>query len=155
MDYSLLISGLSFVVSVIALIISYRTSKKSNSIAMGEIELSVHEAISNSETRVAKTTADMLPLLYKADKSDGEKKQLEMYEKICNQAIENNLNSYEQACAKYLDNKIDRERFKREYRTTIRRLIQESPKLEKYFDRNKTHYHAILKVYDEWENLEK
>jgi len=52
-------------------------------------------------------------------------------------------------------NKIDRARFKKDYRTSIRRLIQESPQLEHYFNRNKTHYHKILRVYDEWENPEK
>lgn len=155
MNYSLLISGFSLIVAIIALIVSFKASSKSNSIAMGEIELSIHEAISNSEARVSENTIKMLPLLHKKDKSDEEKKQLEVYEKVFAQAIEDNLNSYDQACSKYLDKKVDKERFRRTYRTPIRRLIQESPQLDKYFDRNKTHYHAILKVYDEWENLEK
>ncbi len=103
MDYAILIAALSFVLSVIALIISFTTSIKSNSIAMGEIELSVHETISNSQARVSQITTDMLPLLYKADKSEGEQKQLEVYKKVLAQAVEDNLNSYDQACGKYLD----------------------------------------------------
>ena len=70
-----------------------------------------------------------------------------------NSAIESNLNAYEEACAKYLDNKVDKERFKRNYSVEIRQLV-ENTNYKKYFDATTSPYKCILKVYNEWNNLE-
>ena len=66
-------------------------------------------------------------------------------------AQEQNLNAYEEACAKYLDGKVDKERFKKNYSVEIRQLV------EKYSEKYgaTTPYKATIKVYNEWNNLEK
>ena len=55
---------------------------------------------------------------------------------------------------KYLDEKIDKVRFKKSYHTEIRQLV-ESEKLQSYFNPVTSKFKGILKVYDEWNNLEK
>lgn len=74
--------------------------------------------------------------------------------KMHEQSIEVMLNTYDEACAKYLDSKVDKERFKRSYHKSIRNLI-ESGDFEKYFNTPCSSYKCILRVYDKWFNLEK
>jgi len=61
---------------------------------------------------------------------------------------------YEDGCAKYLDEKIDKDRFKKTYQVEIRNLL-EANDLKAYFDPHSSRYKAIIKVYSAWENLEK
>lgn len=63
-------------------------------------------------------------------------------------------NAYEDACAKYIDNKIDKERFRRMYLSEIRRLVEEEPHKEAY-STNQTAYDCTLKVYNEWHHPER
>lgn len=74
--------------------------------------------------------------------------------KMHEQSIEIMLNVYDEACAKYLDSKVDKERFKRSYHKSIRNLI-ESEDFDKYFNTPCSSYKCILRVYDKWFNLEK
>ena len=69
-------------------------------------------------------------------------------------ARELNMNAYDEACAKYLDNKVDKERFKRNYCIEIRRLVEDKNNSE-FFNPTTSPYRCILKVYNEWNNLEK
>jgi hypothetical protein len=93
-------------------------------------------------------------LVSKDRRTSEEEKQLEIYQRSFNAAVEGNINAYEEACAKYLDGKVDRKRFGKNYRVALRQLI-ETPELKGYFDAVTSRYKAILKVYDSWENLEK
>ena len=70
-----------------------------------------------------------------------------------NTANERNLNAYEEACAKYLDNKVDKERFRKNYHIEIRQLVEDTNNKDK-FDATTSPYKAILKVYKEWNDLE-
>ena len=96
----------------------------------------------------------MTPLISKKQHDESEKNMLASYSKHFDLAIENNLNAYEEACAKYLDNKVDKVRFKKTYISEIRQVV-ENVELKKYFDAVSSKYKAILKVYYEWENHEK
>ena len=69
-------------------------------------------------------------------------------------AVQNYLNAYEELCAKYLDSKVDTVRFRKSFAVEIRNLV-ERESLGPYFDANTSRYKAVLKVYHEWENLEK
>ncbi|MEE9406886.1 MAG: hypothetical protein V3V28_02305 [Polaribacter sp.] len=168
---SLTIAGISALFALGSLIVSIISIVKSNSIAklslnkseiqnmisMGNLELSVSERISNSRDKVGDITMIISPLLGKKgnDKlSDSEKTTLDAQEKVLQSAIENNINSYEDACSKYLDGKIDKVRFKKTYNSEIRQLV-ERKNLEKYFKPLTSKFKALLKVYEEWNNLEK
>lgn len=84
---------------------------------------------------------------------DAEKKD-EIKKGLLNNAIEELLNAYENGCAKYLDNKVDKDRFKKIYMVEIRNVVEKESFKDK-FNPNTSRYKAILKVYNEWNNLEK
>lgn len=81
-------------------------------------------------------------------------KKDELKKGLFNNAIEELLNAYENGCAKYLDNKVDKERFKKIYMVEIRNVVENKSFKDK-FDSYTSRYKAILKVYNEWNNFEK
>ncbi|WP_157416965.1 hypothetical protein [Bacillus cereus] len=114
-----------------------------------QVELLINERITSTKNSVQDFIAKM-PLDTELDAQPAQKTRLLQ---ILNSLIENNLNAYEEACAKYIDNKVDRDRFKKMYKVEIRNLV-EKEELEIYFNGVKSRYKAILKVYKEWEDLE-
>ena len=144
---SIIIAITSFIFSLIAFFSSKRT-------AVAQIELYINERITNTKEKVSEQAGVIAPLKAKQTLSEEEKRLLGLHEIIFWAAVENNLNAYEEACAKYLDKKIDRERFKKTYKKEIRQLVEDK-NLKKYFDTVSSSYKTILKVYNEWENSEK
>lgn len=144
---SILIAIASFIFSLVAFFSSKRT-------AVAQIELYINERITNTKEKVSEQASAIAPFKAKQSLSEEEKRLLGFHEKIFSSAVENNLNAYEEACAKYLDKKVDCERFKKIYKKEIRQLVEDK-NLKKYFDAVSSSYKAILKVYAEWENLEK
>lgn len=151
---------IAIVVSIVAICQSSKANTKSdeatntaNNISTGQIELNISMLIKETENRVMDLAISMSKY-FKNDLSDSEKKELEFLQNAYNQAVESNLNAYEEACAKYLDSKTDKERFKRMYSVPVRRLL-ENKDLEKYFPAHNSSYKCILKVHKEWFDLEK
>lgn len=64
-------------------------------------------------------------------------------------AEENYRNAYEDACAKYLDGKIDKDRFEKMYKTEIKNLVEKEPHKEHYAD-IQSPYSNTKRVYAEW-----
>lgn len=165
---SLSIAGVALVISIL----SYRRATQSdkvsaeavqkaenlaqqaNALAMGNVELYMNERITHTKERVSDISLQMSPLLAKSSLTDDEENVKETFIHNFNLAIENNINAYEEACTKYLDGKVDRERFRRNYRREVRQLVEDTAH-KNYFDGVTSPYKAILKVYDEWENQEK
>lgn len=63
------------------------------------------------------------------------------------------LNAYDEACQKYLDGKVDKERFKKSYFIEIQNIVKNVDFKQKY-DTQSTPYKATVKVYNEWFDLE-
>jgi hypothetical protein len=145
--------GMTLGLAGLAIIVSVLSFLRSNAVAHGMIELEVSGMISKSQERVEDLSIQMNPLLSVAEKSEEQKKQLEVLVRVFKSAVENNINAYEQACAKYLDGKIDRKRFKKTYQRSLRQIVQ-NPQHESHFKEPTSTYYAILKVYKEWENTE-
>jgi DNA-binding Xre family transcriptional regulator len=147
---------LSIVISVGALIISIIALIKSISSTSATIELMMNERITNTKDKVNEVAMQMAPLLSKnkGKRTAEEESQLEMLCKVYDSAVESNLNAYEEACAKYLDRKVDRKRFKKTYKTEIRQLVEDDS-LRDRFEPLTSKFKAIMRIYDEWENLEK
>lgn len=82
-----------------------------------------------------------------------DEKDEELREALLDSALEGLLNAYDEACAKYLDGKVDKERFKKLYRDEIRQLVDDEVIKEKYRE-PQTKFHATVKVYKEWNDLE-
>lgn len=106
--------------------------------AQGALETQVRAAISEAYKQVA----DMAVKL----QNDLGNEELQ---RIYRSTEEVYRNAYEDACAKYIDGKIDKERFKKMYLGEIRRLVEEEPHREAYAT-NQTAYDCTLKVYNEW-----
>lgn len=150
---AILFTILGLVISLISLVKSIKANKisqeankvslEANKISQGEIELNIYQMINQTKKDVRDIT---LTIAKKSDDKD-------ILSQAFNSAIESNLNAYEEACAKYLDNKVDKERFKRNYSVEIRQLV-ENTNYKKYFDATTSPYKCILKVYNEWNNLE-
>jgi len=160
----IVISVLSLLLSIVAFCYSFKATKKASAIAndnlniqYGMIELEVRKAIENATNNINNFAVLMMPLGSKEAKgtiTDEEKHTLVGYMKILKSHIQTMLNNYESACAKYLDCKIDKSRFKKEYKDEIRNLFEDKNSKE-YLTPPASKYKAIIKVYDEWENLEK
>lgn len=145
--FNISVASLALIISVI----TYITSSK-NASAM--VELSINERITTTKEKVSEMSMIMTPLLAKASLTPVEEKMIELYTKQFNLSIENNINAYEEACSKYIDGKVDKKRFKKLYKTEIRKLVEHKD-LSNYFDALRSEFKAILKVYNEWVNLEK
>lgn len=119
-----------------------------NKIAQGEIELHIHQMITQ-------TSKDIIDVSLKSSEASGDiKKKEALLTSALNTAVENYLNAFEQACSVYIDNKVDRERFKKNYSAEIRELV-ENPAYNKKIDTCTIAYKCIRKVYTEWFDFEK
>lgn len=142
---AIIISALGIIISIISIC----RASKAHKISQGQIELSIHQLINQTKKDVMDVSITI------AEKcSDNDFNMKEILKKAFNTANERNLNAYEEACAKYLDNKVDKERFKKNYHIEIRRLVEDSNNKEK-FNATTSSYKAILKVYNEWNDLER
>ncbi|MDP4273086.1 MAG: hypothetical protein Q8907_02290 [Bacteroidota bacterium] len=137
-----------------ALLISIYTIIDVRKNASAMVELAINERITNTKEKVSDVANIMTPIVAKQNRTDDENRMIELYEKQLDLAIENNLNAYEEASAKYIDKKVDKTRFMKLYKTEIRQLVEDE-NLKKYFDGVSSQYKAILKLYREWEDLEK
>ena len=140
---ALILSTAGIIISLISLFKSFRNDK----LSQGQMELSIHQLLSQSKKDIAAITLSI------AEKSSGDVKA-ELLNKLLDDALERELNAYEEACAKYLDGKVDKERFKRNYHLELRQLV-ENESTKNYFDGVKSPYKCILKVYSQWNNMEK
>lgn len=68
----------------------------------------------------------------------------EALKSIYDMLTEEVLNAYDEACAKYNDGKVDKERFKKMYLHEIRQLV-ESPELKEKHDSISSRYDATKK----------
>jgi len=160
---SLIVAILSLAVAIIAIIIANNASAKANKIAQGElgvsygtIELEMRKAISDQSERISDLSLQTPCLIVKSQNQTitvEESAQLGALQASIHAAIQNYLNTYDDACAKYIDGKIDKARFKKSFNVEIRNLL-ERPSLKLFFDPHTSRYKAIIKVYNEWENLE-
>ncbi len=136
-----------------------KSEERANNIAIGQSETSMRDAISNARQRVEDTSLRIADFLHgrKPDElTKEEKSHLEIVKKTRLSAIENLLNAYEDACGKYRDNKIDKDRFKRTYIREIANLCNEEVEsYAKFMHPSSTsNFEAIWKVYEEWHRHE-
>jgi Skp family chaperone for outer membrane proteins len=149
---ALAISGVSLLVSAFAAVMSLLANAKSSS---ATIELGLLDTITSASEKVMDCSADMDDLVSRKDSlTTEEQTQLEFKKKRFDTAVENLLNAYEEACAKYVDKKIDKERFKKNYFRSIRNVV-ENEKFKDYYVGVQSNYKATLKVYKEWFDFEK
>lgn len=140
----------AFVISIISLGIS----KKSELLSKGEIEFHMATLIRDAQYRVSDKGIDLAKYRSTFLKSLENDLEYNVLMISFNQSVEIMLNAYEESCAKYLDKKVDSERFKRSYHKAIRDVV-ENQEFKENFNSHTTPYKCILKVYNKWYNLEK
>jgi len=153
----LIVAVISLVVSIIALVLSSKASRTANGIAYASVELEMRQSISTASDRMSDLSVQIVPLAVGQQAGTLTSKEvavLEAFNKSFAAAVENYLNVYEELCAKYLDSKVDTVRFRKSFAVEIRNLVEREA-TKTHFDSHATRYRAILKVYHEWENLEK
>jgi t-SNARE complex subunit (syntaxin) len=145
---------ISNVVAILALIVSvfaFLGTKSTNKIAIGALELQMRQTITDTQNQVEDFIMIMNPLTVKKEAGNIDNDELSLlgkYENHLSAKIEKNLNAYNSACAAYLDNKIDKKRFKKDYSKEIRQLV-ENEHLRDKFDTTTSPYKSILEVYKE------
>lgn len=158
-----ILTGIAIIVSVIALCVSYHSATKGNEISstandltktalnmqkmandmqMAQIEMQIRQLISDARSRFQDKVSQL-----------SKKQDNEIMKSIVDSAKEDYLNAYDEACAKYNDGKVDKIRFKKLYHNEIRQLVTDETNIEKYREPG-TKYHATLKVFKEWNDLE-
>jgi hypothetical protein len=131
--------------SIIAIIISIISIVKSSKLTSANIELYINERITNTKERVGEISIQMAGLTSQKKRTNEEEKQFLIYKRVFQTTIEANLNAYEEACSKYIDNKIDKKRFQQNYRLEIPQLV-ENEEYKQYFGGESSRYSAILQV---------
>ncbi len=168
-----LIAGIAALISLVALLFTIHYSRQAkkdaseankqaevaNSIAVGQAENELRRDITNARNqyearceRAEDITQGKLP----NELSDSEKKKLKPILQRMYSSLEDYLNTYENACSKYVDKKIDVNRFKKSYVSEIRNLFEPPDNaFKKYLHPEGTsRYKALWKVYKEWNDLE-
>ncbi|MDO5306523.1 MAG: hypothetical protein Q4E83_02045 [bacterium] len=136
------VDWLALGVSIISLIISFIAKNKSSDMQAGSIEMEIRTMITNAKNRFA----DLGLQLENNPNS-------ETLKKAVNSALEEVCNAYNEACAKYLDGKVDKRRFKKNYINEIKNIVTAESTKNKFIP-PQTNYHATVSVYNKWHNLE-
>lgn len=139
------IAGLALGVSLINVILYFKLQGKYNEMtktqmltAQGAIETQVRNSISDASKEV-------LHYAIEVEANSGNK----VVQQAFYTAEEMYRNAYEDACAKYLDKKIDTERFEKMYKQEIYKLVNDSAQKE-FYATNQTAYASTVAVYKKW-----
>ena len=139
---------------------SLKNAEKSNNIAIGQTETSLREQIMNARNRMEDCgfkIQDFLKGRKKENLTTEELPHLDFLERTWKSSTESYLNSYEDACGKYLDDKTDKQRFKKAYINEVKNICD--PKRTSFerlmHPESTSNYEAIWKVYKEWHRHEK
>lgn len=127
-------------------------SFEQNKISQGQAETQMRELIMGARQEVSNCSEKLVNYILIDNENDSQLRTV--YQKMFDAAQEDLRNAYEEACSRYLDEKVDKERFKRMYYSEIQNLVENKDQIE-YFDTVKSRYKCILKVYKEWFDLEK
>lgn len=115
-------------------------------LSQGVTEIEIRNSISNARSRV-----DDFGLQLRNFKLERPKEDLKAHEKIFWSILEDYFNHYDRACRLYLEGKIDKKSFKKEYKREIRNIIV-NKNYQRYFGSKNKRFKAILKVYKKWNN---
>lgn len=141
---------ISAVVAFISALVSAYFAYRSQSAQSGGLELEIREAIRSTRARVADISLTHIKtLIAGANEPGGGDPHYKAIKAAFDEAVEDNLNAYDEGCAKYLDNKVDKVRFKKSYENEVRELF-DNEDLKKFLDGKNSRFYNINRVYDLW-----
>jgi hypothetical protein len=104
------------------------------------------------ETEIKKNIVEarlrIIEYIHKIPKKTNEDDK-KLYEYIIESLYEDYRNAYEDACSKYEDNKIDRSRFEKMYKDSIKQLVEDKIH-QNFYVEPQTKYICTLKLYKKW-----
>ncbi|MBQ7155283.1 MAG: hypothetical protein IJR85_07005 [Synergistaceae bacterium] len=152
-----MIAVISLSISVISLLASllnyynyWNLQKKYNDM----VKIQTQAALGALETQIRTAINDAYDKVLSMGMKLAQAPDNEVFQNAYLAAEEIYLNAYEDACGKYNDGKIDRERFRLMYFTEIGNLVDREP-YNKFYSGSQSKYDATLKVYNEWYHPER
>ena len=122
----------------------YRYTKKQSD---AQMEIAVREMISSARSNLRQI------IITDTSVKEALLNEAKAKEALLNEAKEELLNAYDEACAKYIDKKIDKKRFKRMYYGEIKNIVKDN-EFQKMINWPKSKFPHIVKICQEW-NSEK
>ena len=111
-----LILGISsLILSVVALIVSFRYNK----LVEAQVEMQVRERITGARVRYEDSIIKHHEYLQNSEQKNN------LFNFFLKSVKEDFLNAYDEACQKYLDKKIDEDRFKKSYFNEIQSIVKD------------------------------
>ena len=118
------VSATLAIIAIIISVFALYQTHKQNKNSQGQIELTIEQSIAQSKYRLT----DLM--------------------------LANDNSERYSACSKYLDDKVDKERFKKQYHKCIKDIVEDE-QFEYKLNSLSSPYKALIKVYNEWNDLEK
>ena len=140
---SIIIAALALLVSIASFVKRSAASKTANDLTKGQVEMQIRSMITVAKAHFSEMSNQL------AANPDNPTLKASV-----SAALEDVANAYDEACAKYLDGKVDKQRFKQLYVNEIRNWVDSEAVKDKYI-MPQSRFHATVKVYDEWNNLER
>lgn len=151
---AIIVSSLALIVSVWDRYGNIRDTRKSNKkaekalrLSQGTTELAIRSMISEARFKLNNFSFE-----YKSLKIQNPNMDKTGFDKLLFSYIEDLLNQYDTACMLYFDNKIDRLRFKTQYKKEIINCV-EARSYKEYFDPEKIRFEGIMKAYLKWKKV--
>ena len=124
-DMEILANLIAFGALVVAIISLYKTSRnaaQNTRLSNGNLEIQLREMISSSRRFLSSCIHNMAVAKINPDMEKNEELQKKVGQ-LVDDAFQDYVNSYEEACMKYIDNKVDKNRFKKTYKVEITNLV--------------------------------
>ncbi|OBZ14625.1 hypothetical protein A8L34_11935 [Bacillus sp. FJAT-27264] len=151
-----IIAAASLVVSILAMKKANKASEESNRLternnqfASGQIEIQLSQRIDEAKQVLVDASLKLNELPNNTNDSSRS-----FFDSNLKTAKERYVNSYEHACGLYNDNKIDRDRFKKQYYIEIRGLFESNSFNDFLHPEGTSRFEAVWRVYKEWNKLE-
>jgi len=161
----LLLTCVTIIVSIIAIVVAGKARSAANKfrgdtlkLSQAQVEMGIRSQVNEAKHRIEDFLLTHGDFLAKTEKggtkiTKTEKERADRLKLIGNGRVEGHLNALDEACQKYNDDKVDKVRFQKAWQTEIRQAVKEKSHNE-FLQPGHT-YHALMGVYDEWENKEK
>ena len=144
---STILSALAFLFSIYTFVKNKKLTQRTNELSeiqaktgQGQLEIQLRELINAASHEITYYGVEL-------EKNPTSNILIRSFES----AEEQYRNAYEEACSKYLDGKIDKERFEKMYLIEIQNLVTNINQ-NIHYDATQSHYRCTLAVYNQWFN---
>lgn len=142
---SIILSAIAIIVSLISFQTSTKLSESAN--VFSQLQANAEQGALETQLRqeITEATKEVNHYAVMLEEKPDSKVLLKAYLS----SEEMYRNAYEDACAKYLDGKIDKARFKKMYGNEVHNLVNDEEQ-SKFYATNQTVYASTVAVYKEW-----